>query len=146
MKKFFLALLITEGTGAVAGLLSKDTQNMYGNYLKPEFSPPDWLFGPVWILLYFLMAVSLYRIWTNIFDSKLKKTAQRFFYFQLILNFVWPILFFRFDLKGPALLELLILELLVIATGLLYLKLDKIAGLLFIPYTLWTGFAIALNY
>ncbi len=117
----------------------------YANLQKPIFSPPNWVFGPVWTVLYLLMGYSFYLIWQEK-KSKAKTSAVYFYLLQLGLNLIWSYLFFSLRLPPIALVEIIILWLAIFITFLRFIKLNQTAGLLFIPYLLWVSFATYLNY
>lgn len=141
-----LLIVAIELGGLVSGLLAGGSGEKYANIIKPDFAPPGWIFPVVWILLYFLMAVAIYRIiqW----GSYGKQTSKAVFYFtlQLALNYLWSILFFRFELYGIAFIELLVLLIFIILTTIEFAKIDKRAALLMVPYILWVSFAGILNF
>jgi len=112
----------------------------YATLQKPSFSPPNFLFAPVWTTLYILMGISLALIL-----NKKNKTAIIFFVVQLVLNSLWSILFF--GLKSPklAFVEIIFLWLAILITILKFFKISKLAGWLFVPYLLWVSFASFLN-
>ncbi len=142
-----VSILISEGVGFLSSILSSgNMQQIFETLKQPSFAPPAWLFAPVWIILYALMGLAAYRIWKLGTDRKDVKKALYLYVIQLFLNFLWPIIFFRFGLIGLALLEIVILLLFIVLTTKSFLKLDKIAGYLMIPYVLWVMFATILNY
>lgn len=112
---------------------------------KPFFAPPNWLFGPAWTLLYFLMGISFYLIWKKNIKNKKIKTAKKLFLAQLFLNFIWSPIFF--GLRSPllGLITIIILWALIIATIYKFYPLSKWAAYLLIPYLLWVTFATTLN-
>lgn len=117
----------------------------YATLNKPFFAPPNWLFGPAWTLLYFLMGISFYLIWKQNSKSKEAKTAKKFFLAQLFLNFIWSPIFF--GLRSPllGLIIIIILWAFIIATIRKFYPLSKWAAYLLIPYLLWVIFATSLN-
>ncbi|HYE08717.1 MAG TPA: TspO/MBR family protein [Patescibacteria group bacterium] len=141
----FLIALIELG-GFISGFLGNSASAQYMDLVKPALSPPGWVFPVVWTILYFLMAVALYRI--LLWGSKGKEVGKAVLYFiiQLMLNYLWTIIFFRLNLYGIALLELLMLLLFIILTTIEFCKIDKKAAWLMIPYILWVSFAAVLNY
>ena len=148
MIKFFklassviLSLLI----GGISGIAtSGEINGWYMGLNKPTFNPPNWVFGPVWTILYILMGVSFFLIW-NLPPSKNRSKAMLIFMTQMTLNFFWSFLFFKFKVMGWAFVEIVILWLLIIWTISLFYKLKKSAGLLNVPYLLWVTFASTLN-
>lgn len=117
----------------------------YAYLTKPFFSPPSWIFGPVWTLLYFLMGVSFYLIWRQGWKKKKIKTAGLIFLAQLGLNLLWSPIFF--GLRSPllGLITIAALWVLIIITMQKFLPLSKLAYYLLVPYLLWVSFATILN-
>lgn len=117
----------------------------YAGLAKPFFAPPNWLFGPVWTLLYFLMGVSVFLIWKQGEKNKKVQAALTFFLIQLALNFLWTILFF--GLKSPllGLIETAAMWVAIVATIRAFYPLSKLASYLLIPYLMWVSFASLLN-
>lgn len=131
---------------ATVGFLNKDSFKMYKILEKPWFAPPAVAFPIVWTILYILMALAAYRIYMKN-RSGIKDGGAYFYYLvQLLVNFLWPFLFFSFRLYGIAFFIIIILLVLVIITVIKFYKNDKIAGILLIPYILWLSYATILNY
>lgn len=142
--KFISCILLTLATGGISGFATaSEIKGWYLSLNKPSFNPPNYLFGPVWTLLYFLMGISLFII--IITKNNNKKQAIAAFAVQLILNFFWSIIFFRWHQIGAALAEIAMLWLSIIAMIITFYKINRIAGLLQIPYLMWVSFASALN-
>jgi len=116
----------------------------YRNLNKPSFAPPNFLFAPVWTILFFLMAIAAFLVWQNKNNSQAKK-ALIFYFVQLAFNSLWSIIFFGLHNPGVAFLEIIILWLLILLTLIKFYKIQKIAGLLLVPYLLWVSFASFLN-
>lgn len=116
----------------------------YAGLEKPFFNPPNWVFGPVWTVLYFLMGISFYLIWISK-NSRGKSFALRIFLLQLFLNFLWSYVFF--GLQNPQLAFLVIITLLASIgfTIKLFYKNVRKAAYLLVPYFLWVSFASILN-
>lgn len=138
-----LFIIIVEGIGLLSGILSGDIKSTYAALELPPLSPPDWLFGIVWPVLYALMAIAAYLIYTSS-DSE-KSNALFIFCVQLALNFCWSIVFFRWDLYWAATLIILVLDFLVVYTIYLFNKINATASRIMIPYLLWLLFATYLN-
>ena len=117
----------------------------YAYVNKPFFNPPNWIFGPVWSLLYLLMGISLFLVWQSKGKKKVLQEAYKLFFLQLGLNTLWSLIFF--GLKNPtfAFLEVLLLWASIYATMRIFLKINRTAGLLLVPYLLWVSFATCLN-
>lgn len=122
---------------------SSSISTWYPTLVKPSFNPPNWLFGPVWTLLYMLMGVSFYLIWSS--KSKKKEQAMVFFGIQLLLNFFWSIIFFGLQSMFFAFVEILILWMLIMITIFAFYKISRKAAYLLIPYLIWVSFAAVLN-
>ena len=112
---------------------------------KPFFSPPNWIFGPVWTLLYLMMGMSLYLVWVTKIDKKTKRRAITFFFIQLGLNLLWSILFFGLKSPSAALLGIIVLWIAICLTIINFLRVSKLAAWLLIPYIAWVSFATILN-
>jgi tryptophan-rich sensory protein len=117
----------------------------YKTLNKPFFNPPNWIFSPVWISLFFLMGISLFLVWRRQGHPTFK-TALIFFFVQLILNILWSGAFF--GLRSPllGLIDIILLWIAILLTILNFLKVSKIGGLLLIPYLIWVSFATFLNF
>ena len=111
---------------------------------KPFFNPPNWIFGPVWSFLYLSMAVAAWLVWLRR-NGQVVGLALALFGLQLLLNALWTWLFFGLHWMGVALADILVMEALILLTGYLFWRINHFAGLLFVPYALWVGFASILN-
>ncbi|WP_234122246.1 TspO/MBR family protein [Clostridium hydrogenum] len=140
-----ISIIVTEGIGALSGFIGGAGKMGYSNLKKPFFSPPGYVFPIVWFILYFLMAIAFYRIWISGKQGKDVKKAIILYAIQLGLNFIWSIIFFRFNLYGLAFLELLILFVFILLTTFEFYKIDKVSAYLMIPYIIWVFFAGILN-
>ena len=111
---------------------------------KPFFNPPNWIFSPVWTILFIMIGVSFYLVWEKDF-GKNKKQTLIVYGMQIGLNFLWSILFF--GLRNPllGLIEIIILWCTILFNILIFHKINKTAGYLLIPYILWVSFATILN-
>lgn len=117
----------------------------YRELLKPSWTPPGWIFAPVWTLLYVSMAVAAWLVWRD-HRARSARLALLFYAGQLLLNGMWSWLFFGRQSISLALVDILVLLLLVSMTAILFWKNSRPAGILFIPYVLWVGFATVLNF
>jgi tryptophan-rich sensory protein len=133
-------LLIVMGGGFLVGFLSMPGP-WYESLQKPWFNPPNWVFGPAWTVLYVLIAIAGWRIWTTERDS----AAMRFWVAQLVLNFVWTPVFFTMQAVGLALAIVLGMLACILAFIATAWRIDRPAALLFAPYALWVAFASTLN-
>ncbi|MEH6659492.1 TspO/MBR family protein [Leeuwenhoekiella marinoflava] len=133
--------------GFLGAIATQSSVNVwYPNLEKPFFTPPNWLFGPVWTLLYILMGVAAGMVWNKGFYHKWVKTALYHFGFQLILNASWSIIFFGLQLILPALLIISALLILLLFTFKWFKVVNPNAAYLFIPYIIWVAYATALNF
>ncbi len=133
--------------GFLSGQVTKDAIiTWYPTIIKPSFNPPNWIFAPVWSLLFTFMGIAAGLVWTKIDDNKkVVRKALIFFVIQLVLNALWSFLFFGLQNPMLALIEIVLLWLMIYETYNQFFKIDKIAGYLFIPYLAWVGFALILN-
>ena len=135
LTKFIGAVVVcfvAAGVGAVATFSQIPT--WYTTIMKPTWNPPNWLFGPVWTVLYLLMAISLYLLWTS--NNKDKARAINFFYIQLALNVLWSWIFFGWHQFGFALVEIIVLWLAILAAIIYSQKINHVSSWLLIPYIL----------
>ncbi|MDH3669203.1 MAG: tryptophan-rich sensory protein [Paracoccaceae bacterium] len=138
-------LLLCLAVSALGGLAtSSSVGTWYPTLAKPSFNPPDWVFAPVWTTLYIVMAIAGWRVWRTP-NAQLRTHALSVFYVQLALNLLWSILFFGLQAIGLALAEIIVLLVAIIITMVLSWRVDRLAGMLFLPYTLWVAFASLLN-
>lgn len=133
--------------GYFSGMVTRSAiTSWYPTLIKPSFNPPNWIFAPVWTMLYSMMGVAAGLVWDRIdFEKEIVKKALIFFAIQLALNALWSYLFF--GLRNPMLagIEIVILWLMIFETYVKFSKINKIGGYLFIPYLLWVSFALVLN-
>lgn len=141
-----LSIFLAEGTGILSGYLGMSDRSFYSSLIRPSFSPPGWIFPVVWTILYLLMAIAAYRIWMYGEEGADVKKALTLYGIQLVLNFLWTIIFFRFQSFGLAFIELLVLLVFILLTTFSFYEIDKKAAYLMIPYILWVSFAGVLNF
>jgi benzodiazapine receptor len=140
-----IALLLCYGAAALGGLVgARGGGAWYADLEKPSWTPPSWVFGPVWTVLYGMMAAAVWLIWL---DRRRGRAAAPMLLFavQLALNAAWSPLFFALRRPDLAFADIVLLWLALVATVWLFLKRRAIAGLLLVPYLLWVSFAAALN-
>lgn len=113
----------------------------YATLAKPPWTPPNWLFGPVWTALYLMIAVAGWLVWQRVGLGG----AMALFALQLALNAAWSWLFFGRHSIGLALVDILALLVAIVATIVVFWSISRVAGALLVPYALWVGFASALN-
>ena len=131
--------------GALGAIWISSDGSWYKGINKPSFNPPGWIFGPVWTLLFTLMGISLYLVWTSP-SSNIKIITLTFFVIQFIFNVAWSYLFFGLNKPLWAFIEILVLLIFILITTLYFFKVNKLSGYLLIPYILWVSFASFLNY
>ncbi|GAP38151.1 TspO/MBR family protein [Piscinibacter sakaiensis] len=139
----WLALCIA--TSAIGALASVDARSFYAQLAQPAWSPPGWVFGPVWSVLFLAMAVAAWLVWRQPAGGRARTQALGLFVAQLAANALWSWLFFGWRLGGAAFAEVLLLWALVAATMLAFWRQVPAAGWLFVPYLAWVSFASALN-
>ncbi|WP_419960876.1 TspO/MBR family protein [Psychrobacillus sp. BM2] len=147
-KKLAISILIPVIGGSITGwIANKNAQEKYKKLKQPSFSPPGAVFPIVWTALYATMGIAKYRV-----DQKMKNMrngsspAGPLYDLQLGLNFLWSFLFFRWGLRGTALLEISLMLACIALTAYEFQQVDKTAGVLMIPYVGWVTFALGLNY
>lgn len=144
--KFLIALLLCQGAGAVGAVYTLPAIPVwYASLQKPFFSPPDWVFGPVWTALFTLMAAAASIVWTKGLKEPAVQKALIAFLAQLALNSLWCFLFFGLRSPVYGLVEIFVLWLMILITILRFLKVSQVAAVLLIPYLLWVSFATSLN-
>ena len=121
------------------------TDGWYTELAKPAWNPPAWIFGPVWTVLYIMMAVAAWRVWLR-GGWKEQRVALGLFLAQWALNALWTPLFFGLYLPGWALVEILALFVLILLVIRAFWLADRIAGALLVPYAAWVAFASVLNF
>lgn len=139
-------MLISEFAGIIGSIFTfSSIPTWYVSLVKPSFSPPNYVFGPVWATLYFLMGTAAYLVWQKGTKNIKVKYALRLFFVQLALNALWSIIFF--GLKNPSLAfaEISVLWYVILQTTKSFYKISPLAGKLFIPYLVWVTFAAILN-
>jgi translocator protein len=136
-------LALCYGAAAIAGQARPG--EWYDRLDKPPWTPPDWLFSPVWLVLYGVMGVAAWLVWRR---RALQAVALPIglFLVQLALNVLWPFLFFAARRPDLALAGIVVLWLAIVATVVAFWRVRPIAGALLLPYLAWVGFATALNF
>ena len=140
-----ISLLIPLSVGALAGALTMGSMAQYAALAQPPLTPPGWVFPAVWTVLYLLMGLACYLIWTSEAPQAEKKRALTLYSAQLVLNFFCPLLFFEAGEIGVSLMWLALLTALVLATAAAFAHISKTAAWLLAPYLLWLVFAAYLN-
>ncbi len=147
LTKLIVAIIFCELAGVIGSIFTiPSIPTWYISLIKPTLAPPNWVFGPVWIILFALMGIALFLIWKNGVKSKDNKIALSLFVSQLFLNILWSIIFF--DLHSPvgAFLEIIFLWLTIFTTIIAFKKISRAAAWLLVPYLVWVSFAAYLNF
>jgi tryptophan-rich sensory protein len=146
-----LKLLLAVGVSFCASFIgsfatfSGNSFTWYDSLKKPVFTPPDWLFGPVWTLLYLMMGIAAFLVWQKGLTKSRVRIALAFFIVQLAFNAAWSMIFFGFHSVGLALFEIVFLWLAILATVISFWRVDRVAAVLLLPYIGWVSFAVILN-
>ena len=144
-KPLLISILIPLAVGGLAGILTRGSMKNYQIIERPPLSPPGIVFPFVWGILYILMGIASYLVYQKAFDSSEKTRALRLYTIQLVLNFLWPILFFNLQSYWLSFILLLTLLFFVLLTTNAFYSISRNAGLLLIPYLIWLVFAAYLN-
>jgi benzodiazapine receptor len=145
--KLLISISIPLLVGAIAGFFTSSGVNTwYAVANKPSFNPPNWIFAPVWTILYIMMGIALYLVWKTEAEKAVKQTALILFAVQLTFNFFWSFIFFYAKQPGWAFIEILVMWLMILFTILWFRKVAPIAALLLVPYICWVSFASVLNF
>ncbi|MEJ1963517.1 MAG: TspO/MBR family protein [Gammaproteobacteria bacterium] len=138
-------LLVTFAAAAVGAVASIQAASFYLQLVRPAWAPPAGVFGPVWSVLYTLIALAAWRVWRK-GGFRLQRGALALFFVQLFLNSLWSWLFFGWHRGALALADVLLLLMSILATLIAFWRVERLAGVLFVPYLAWVSFASALNF
>jgi benzodiazapine receptor len=148
--KLIIAIAVCEFAGLIGSFFTTlSISTWYAGLARPQFSPPNWIFAPVWTMLFALMGISLFLVWKNdssIDSKKRKRGGIILFFIQLFLNVLWSVIFFGLHNPGAAFAELIALWLAIFAAIIAFYKISKSAAWLLVPYVIWVSFAGYLNY
>ena len=137
-----LIVLITFSASAIGGVVTSIYKEpWYSQIIQPSFSPPAWVFGPVWTSLYILMSIAIWFNWITHKDSK----TIKIYFLHIFFNAIWSIIFFGFHQISLAFLNLLIILFFILWLMKIYYKTTKLSFLLMLPYLLWSTYALFLN-
>jgi len=145
--KLIFSILICQLAAVVGSLFTRPSiPTWYATLQKPSFNPPSWLFAPVWTILFTLMGISAYLVWSKGFAKREVRIALSIFVIQLVLNVLWS--FFFFKLRSPfyALIEIVILWAGILVTAVYFFTVSRAASFLLFPYIAWVSFAVILNF
>lgn len=145
--RFIVSILVTLGAGLVGSLFTIPAiPTWYAGLIKPWFTPPSWVFGPVWTALYIIMGVSFCLAWEATNKKKDHKEILVLYSTQLFLNILWSIIFFGFHNMGTAVIEIVFLWYAIFFTMKKFHMVDHISALLFVPYIFWVSFVTLLTF
>jgi len=129
---------------AIGGLATAGSVSGWFQSLnRPSFQPPDWVFGPVWTVLYGAMAIAVWLVYLK--TLRIRSTPMLLFGMQLLLNVAWSIIFFGLHRTGLAAIEIALLWAAILATTIAFWRVSRPAGVLLLPYLAWVAFASVLN-
>lgn len=141
-----VSMAVCFGAAGIGSMLTTPSiGGWYATLAKPAWSPPNWVFGPVWSLLYLAMAIAAWLVWRRIGFPR-AASALNLFAIQLVLNVCWSAIFFGAHRPGMAFAEILLLWLAILATTVAFRSFSRAAAWLMAPYLLWVAFAAALNF
>jgi translocator protein len=151
MKNKYIKLAVAILMSLVAGVIGSTAtvtgiNSWYADLVKPFFNPPNWIFGPVWTMLYILMGISLYLVWQKGLKKSFIKNSFILFIINLILNSFWSVSFFGMQNPALAFMVIIVLWLVILMLIIRFYKINKAASYLLIPYILWVSFASVLNF
>ena len=146
-RKLVVSILLCVVVGSLGSIFTYPAiGTWYASLAKPSFTPPNWLFAPVWTALFILMGIALYLVWSKGLKAKGVKTALEIFGIQFALNVLWSFLFF--GLRSPlyGFVEIIVLWFAILATIVSFYRISRPAAYLLAPYIIWVTIAAALNY
>jgi translocator protein len=145
--RLVIAILIAQAAGLIGSLFTTPRiPTWYADLIKPDFTPPGWVFGPAWVALYTLMGIASLRIWQRRHTPGPARSALVLYGVQLFFNVLWSVLFFGMRNPGLALIEIVVLWGMILWMMALFYRIDRYAAYLLIPYAVWVAFAAVLNF
>jgi tryptophan-rich sensory protein len=146
VRKLIVSIMVCQIVGNLGTVFTLSSiPTWYSTLNKPSFTPPSWVFAPVWLTLYTLMGIALYLVWRSKSKHELKRTAIAIFGVQLFLNFVWSLLFFGLRSSAFGFVAIVALWLAIIATIFEFFRVSRTSGYLLLPYIAWVSIAALLN-
>jgi len=127
----------------IGSFFTKNSLEWYRYLIKPPFTPPDYIFGPIWTILYLMIGISFWKIWIN--NTNNKKSAYIFFFLQIFFNVSWTFCFFYLQNPLLGLLDIILLDIFIIFTIIHFMKISIFSAIMLIPYAFWTLYATYLN-
>jgi tryptophan-rich sensory protein len=145
-KKLVISLLLPHMAGIAGAFFTIPSVYIwYEGLVKPAFSPPNWIFGPVWFILYTLMGFSVYIIWESVYEYKNAREAVFLFWVHLLFNAMWTVLFFNLKDIALAFFDIMIIWVMIAVLMSRFYKISKTAAYLLVPYFVWVSYASMLN-
>jgi benzodiazapine receptor len=146
ISKLVAAIVACLAAGAIGSIFTRTAiATWYTTLEKPPFTPPDWLFAPVWTLLYILMGVAAFLVWRMGSRDRRVRVALIVFLVQLVLNAFWSVAFFGLESPLYGLIVISVLWVAILVTIVLFFRISKVSSILMWPYLLWVSFATVLN-
>lgn len=140
------SILLCQAAGLIGSVFTTPAiPTWYASLKKPFFTPPSWIFAPVWVTLFTLMGISLYIVWKKGLGRREVRRGVSLFGVQLALNVLWSVVFFGMHSPLYGLIIIVLLWAVLLATVVAFYRISKPAGVLLVPYFLWGSFASALN-
>jgi benzodiazapine receptor len=145
--KLIISILIPLIAGFIGSIATASSIPTWYTFLaKPAWTPPSWLFGPVWTTLYILMGIALFLVWRKGLERHDVKIAISIFGIQLFLNVMWSVIFFGFQSILGGLIEIIFLWIAILVNIIAFYRISKAAGIVLLPYIVWVSIAAYLNY
>lgn len=145
--RLIAAILICQAAGGIGSIATMSSiPTWYAALSKPSFSPPNWVFAPVWTILYTMMGVAAWLVWNKGIDNPAVRRALVMFVIQLVLNMAWTFIFFGAKMPFAGFVEIVLLWFAIVLTTIWFFRISIPAGVLMIPYILWVSFASVLNF
>ncbi len=146
ISKLLIAIIVSEAAGGIGALFTTPSiPTWYAQLPKPDWTPPGWVFGPVWTTLFLLMGIAAYIVWMRGWKDREVQLALTVFCAQLVLNVMWSAIFFGLHDVGMAFGEIIVLWAVIFVTMILFFQISRPAGWLLLPYLVWVAFAGVLN-
>ncbi len=147
ISRLIVAIFVCQLAGIVGSVFTRASiPTWYATLQKPAFTPPNWLFAPVWFSLFLLMGIAAYLIWNKGIQNIEVRIALFIFGIQLVLNIFWSFFFFKLQSPLYGFIEIVILWLAILLTIIYFLRISRTASFLLLPYIFWVSFAAILNF
>lgn len=145
--RLIASIVICQAAGFIGSLFTRPSVSTWFSTLnRPSFAPPNWLFFPVWTILFLLMGISAFLVWRRGMGESPVRIALALFGIQLALNVLWSVLFFGLKSPPAAFVEIIVLWVAILSTILSFARVSMTAAMLLLPYILWVNFAAILNF